>query len=247
LTHAGSRDSIAYQSVSVKSNLSVTVKTTLLVVTVLAGACCGARAQGTIFWGNNNSTRISTNSFFGGPATGLTAAAANLYYYALFYSTNATTVEGTTNAQSGFGVYAFEDPNWTFAAYGTNSSLGRFFPSAQNADSSTTVNGVSAGASAQFVVVGWSANMGSTLAQMESAFFLSQVPGSYVSSWLGESAVSGPLQLGDGGVILPPNLFGNSSPQISGFTLGYLAPEPSSLALAVVGLAGLFFFRRRRV
>ena len=221
------------------------MKTILLLVTILASAF-GARAQGLIFWGNNvNSTKISTNSLVGGAATGMTAPVVNLYYFALFYSTTATMVSGSTNAQMpglGIGAYAFDDPNWTFVAYGTNSPSipGRFSASVQNADGTTTVTGVPGGSFAQFVVLGWSANLGSTLAAMESAIFT----GGY--GWMGESAVSGPLQLGNGGIIPAPGIFGNSSPGVPGFTLGaFPIPEPSSLGLTAVGLAGLFFFRRR--
>jgi hypothetical protein len=180
------------------------------------------------------------------------ATAANQYCFALFYSTTATTVEGTANAQMpdvdnfgfGLGVYAFEDSNWTFAAYGTNSTFaaGRFLSAAQNADGTTTVFGLPANASAQFVVLGWSVSLGSSLTELEAAL----ATGGY--GWLGESAVSGPILLGDGVGIPVSDIFGTSSPRIPGFTLGVipLVPEPSTFALAAVGLVGCFFCRQRK-
>jgi hypothetical protein len=114
-----------------------------------------------------------------------------------------------------------------------------FFSSSPNSDGSTTINGVVRGSFAQFVVLRWSANLGSTLAELANSLY-------YQSGLLGESAVSGPIQLGDGALIPPSNLFGSSSPLIQGFTLGGIpVPEPPTLALAAAGAAGLFFFRRR--
>jgi len=45
--------------------------------------------------------------------------------------------------------------------------------------------------------------------------------------WIGQSVVSGSLLLGDGGIIPPPTLFGPSTPQIQGFTLGLASPVPA--------------------
>lgn len=218
-------------------------------IVLLAVLACGlsAEAQGLIYFRNTPPTRISTNSLPGGTAAGWTARGTNLYCYALFYSTTAASVLGTTNAQMpgifDYGVYAFEDPNWTFVAYATNLPFasGRLVPVSQNPDGTTTVNGVPGGAFAQFVVLGWSANLGSTLTDLEISL---EVPGMY--GWVGESAVSGPIQLGDGNLIPPSLLFGLSSPSITGFTLGVFptVPEPSMLALVGLGLVGLFFFRR---
>lgn len=226
------------------------MKTNAVSIAVLASAL-GACAQGLIFFNNGNATRVSTNAWAAGyPVPGLTAAAPNLFYYALFYSTTATTVHGSTNAVIFDGLnlsgsFVFDDSNWAVTAYGTNSPFvaGRFSSSALNADGSTTINEVPPGAFAQFVVLGWSANLGPTVpALLNSLYSVNFYPG-FV---LGESAVSGPLQLGNGTSILVPNLFGTTPPQISGFTMGPFIPEPSALALAVVGFAGYLFFHRRQ-
>jgi hypothetical protein len=110
------------------------MKTEMTLLACLAGVC-GAHAQGLVIFNNTPATKVSTNSFsIFGPASGPIAAGANLYYFALFYSTTATTVHGTNGAVipgNGdlFGTFVIGDPNWTFAAYGVNSSTsaGHFF------------------------------------------------------------------------------------------------------------------------
>ena len=221
---------------------------TIFILLATWASVLGVQAQGLVFFNNTQTTRISTNSFPLG-ATGLTSAAPNGYFYALFYSTTATTVLGTTNAQMPWvfdlGVYAFQDPSWTFAAYGTNSpsAPGRFSSSAQNSDGYTTINGVPGGATAQFVVLGWSARLGTNLAALEYSLATWANPG-----WIGESAVSGPLLLGDGGIIPTTLLFGSNYPFIQGFTLGEipLVPEPSTLALAACAMVATLCCRRKR-
>jgi hypothetical protein len=212
---------------------------------VLASAA-GLRAQGLIYFNNNPITRISTNAF---GAQGPTAPAPNSFYYALFYSTTASTVNGSTNALTpltdDFSIFVFNDSNWHLAAYGTNlPAPGRFVSAARNTDFSTAVSGVLAGSSANFVVLGWSANLGTNLPAMLSALYSYGWPG---LGFLGESAVSGPIILGDGGFLGPPaSLFGIGAGRLSGFTLGSLPiPEPSTLALTSAGVVGWFLLRCR--
>ncbi len=214
----------------------------LMLILVLA---THAGAQGLVYFNNNTVTKVSTNSALDAGVSGATATVANQFYYALFYSTSATAVHGSSAAAyPGFssenfsGVYAFDDANWTLAAYGTNSPslAGRFNSSLQNADGSTTINGVAGGATAQFVVFGWSANLGANVTDVASNLDSF----AFDTAWIGESAVSGPLILGNGGVIPAALIFGTGgSPLIAGFTLGeiLLVPEPSSLALGLAAVS----------
>ena len=186
--------------------------------------------------------RISTNAVVGGPATGfISRNATAVYDFALFESTTATLVGGTlSTAESGYipgaTSYAFADPLWSLVDYGVNlNPVGRFIGDDQKAMGYTVVPGVPPGASAQFVVVGWSDNLGSTLGELEASLE-NPVPG--LTGFLGESAVSGPIVLGDNLVSPPSLLFSpNGYPCLQGFTLGEFVPEPAPLALA--GLGGL--------
>jgi hypothetical protein len=192
-----------------------------------------SQSQGVIDFGNNNSaaTKISTNSVMGGPATGFTASSTNaVFYYALYYSQTATSVNGQTSAVSGApGNYVFTDTNWMLAAYGTNMWVpGRLFSATPDLDGNTVVPGVQSGAAAQFVVMGWSANIGTSIAPVQ-AWLNNGSP--TTSGFIGESAVSGPITLGSSSGGIPAILFGGVAPEIEGFTLGLaggLPPPPPS-------------------
>ncbi|HEV2695080.1 MAG TPA: immunoglobulin domain-containing protein [Verrucomicrobiae bacterium] len=195
----------------------------ILLVSMLAGlAAVSAQAQGTIKFSNDSTTKSSTNSVVGGATTGLTGAVNPPYRFALFRSTSATSVNGQTTAIAG-GTnvnYAFNDGNWTFVTYGTNSfSGGQFVGIAANSSGANTVGSVASGATAQFVMIGWSANVGLTVSALQSWFNGGNpnFPG-----WIGQSAVSGAITLG--GSTTPATLFGSSAPAIPGFILGRADP-----------------------
>jgi hypothetical protein len=218
------------------------MKKILITIAIATAAVVSTQAQGLVFF-SSSTQNMSTNS----ATVGKTSGAAGSFYYALFVSPTATTVGGTqTGAIQGTnGVYAFNDANWTYVALGTNSTTaGRFQATGQNADGSVTVTTVAGGAAAQFVVVGWSANLGSTLSALEQAIAINGTTG-----LMGESLVSGPITLGNGALIGTPTIFGGVAPSIQAFTLGGFTitstPEPGTLALAALGGASLLMFRRK--
>jgi hypothetical protein len=230
------------------------MKKTILAITLSAVACAGAYAQGMVYFNNANTTRISTNSVVGGAATGQTVAntGTTSYYYALFFSTSATTVGGLTTAAIGTtGSYAFNDAGWTAATgcIGTNTSTtGRFASTIADASSSTSIANLAAGGSARFVVVGWSANVGSTLAQALAWYNDANHLGT--TGWIGESVVSGSITTGISGSTPTATLFGTGAGFVNAFTLGQvqgtIVPEPGTMALAALGGASLLLFRRRK-
>jgi len=79
-------------------------------ISLLTTAAC---AQGFVYFSTGPSpvTRISTNSFIGGPATGYTGNTPGIYYYALYASPGNASINGNTNPISGIS------PNYVFATW----------------------------------------------------------------------------------------------------------------------------------
>jgi len=200
--------------------------------------------QGTVNFaaGASATTRISTNSAIGGATTGLISGGG--YYFALFV---APTTTGTN-----WGLSTSWDPTTAGfslvngGAYGTNgAAAGRFSGNPTSTDP-LTVAGFPTSSSAEFVVVGWSANVaGPSWAAL--AAWRNGASGGPQTGWLGHSFVADNVQLG-GGAIPAGNIFGANTGQVPGFALGMVTiPEPTSMALAGLGAAALVIFRRRKV
>jgi hypothetical protein len=241
------------------------MKKITLIAIALTMASLAAQAQGLVGFANtiNAGTKISVNSTTGGTATGLMPAGAGNFYFALFYSTTATTVEGSALSlipqvgNNEAASWVWSDANWHFAGNGgPYNDNGTMFTSSGYAQSTSTagrlaglapdaVGGLAGGASAQFVVVGWSSNLGSTWGAVQTLINSGgpSVAGSY---YLGESIVSATLTAGDNSLVLSPSIFGASG-ATPGFTLGLVnVPEPSTIALAGLGGLSLLLFRRRK-
>ncbi|MGA2788800.1 MAG: PEP-CTERM sorting domain-containing protein [Verrucomicrobiota bacterium] len=244
-------------------------KLTLMAITATM-VSLGAQGQGLVTFGNSAglTSRISVNTTFGGAATGQYAAgAAGTYYFALFYSTTATTVNGNANAfyptLTSVGNYVWNDTNWHFAGgssgqqtYTLNGNIfssdgyaastgaaGRMLSTLYTSESveSESVVGLAAGATAQFVVVGWSSNMGTTYGAVESFLTSGNVT---TGMYLGESAVGAPTVTGDNFLNASPTIM--AATVVPAFTLGlYAIPEPSTMVLVGLGGLSLLLFRRR--
>jgi len=236
-------------------------KLIIIAAMFVSGAVTLTHAQGTIFANNSNGTKISTNSVVGGAATGLTSGTIGGFYYALFASASSTTINGSTAAYAGYSGsgdthYAFNDAGWTLqlnggtangvtpGAFMTNTATaGRYAITSPNTDGAFTSQTIAGGSAGYFAVIGWSSNLGSTLAQA-----IATLNAGTVAGFIGQSAVSGQLTLGTLGSTSPTALYGASSPNIQGFTLGLVTstPEPGTMALAALGGASLLLFRRRK-
>jgi len=222
------------------------MKKLLVIATVVAGAY-GASAQGLISFNNSASalSKISVNSAVGGAATGLATGAAGTYLYELFYApSSVTTVAGSSAAvipisAANKGTYAFSDSNWKDGLAGGTSSA---TPGRVTGSTSQVVTGVGLAGGGNFVVIGWSSAIGSTIGSLQA---LLSGPNTTPGLYVGESAVA-PLTLGDGANVPTPAVLGGSS--VPGFTLGLIptVPEPTTIALGVIGGLSLLGLRRKK-
>ncbi len=197
-------------------------------------ATCLVHAQGEVWFNNFNTlyTKISVNQTPGGAATSLMTGPAGAFDFAFYYTVTANTVLGSADpviprADGELGNYVVNDPNWKYVTtYGNAAQPGRL-----QVTSPDTIPDVPAGGYANFVVFGWSADLGS---DPETALFNAQFGNFSDASVIGESAVAGTFQLGNDLNYFIPRVFGNIPPSIHGFTLGEIAfvPEPTSWALA---------------
>jgi hypothetical protein len=232
------------------------MKKLLTVITAVAGFSAASFGQGTILFGTTAAatTKVSVNSSVGGTTFALTPASST-YYFALFASTTSSSVLGSSaaiiggtgpNLSSG-ASYVFNDNNWTFVSYGQSTGVaGKFAASGTvNSDGTTTIPIATAASIINVVAVGWSSNIGATYQSVE-AFFSGAGPS---SGFVGESAVASiPAGSVPGSGNAPyESLFGSQTGQVGGLKLGDTAvPEPTSIALGVMGGLSLLALRRKK-
>jgi len=219
----------------------------IIVAIGLAAVVISSHAQGIVLLSNTGGSKISTNAVSGGAAAGLTgasASAANIsFYYALYVSsgTAGITAGGVVGTN---GSYAFNS-GWTFAGMATNSSAGRLASASLDAAGNTMLpTGFAGGNLVNYVIVGWSSSIGSTVNALTTWYGANGLVSS--TGWVGESAMGSQTPGIEGSTGATP-LFG-ASPLIGGFTLGEVnaVPEPGTLALAALGGASLLMFRRKK-
>ena len=232
------------------------MKKILTLVAAVAGFSAVSYGQGTVLFSTTASaaSKTSVNSSVGGTTFALTPTTST-YYYALFASATANTVLGSsaaivggTGASLASGAsYVFNDANWTFISYGLSSATGagKFASSGTvNSDGTTTIPFATAASPINLVAVGWSSNIGTSIANRES-FFAGDGP---ISGLVGESAVASiPAGSVPGtGQASPESLFGTGAGQVGGLVLAVASPEPTTLALGVMGGLSLLALRRRK-
>jgi hypothetical protein len=217
-------------------------KIAIAAAVVLAGLS-GAYAQGTVKIYNITSTfLISTNGTAqNGNSTGKIAGAADSYYFVLLTDVNTPTSSnpltgGWTVAQSG-GSIAYGN-NYTPIAGGLTSA---------GAANGTSIDNWTPGVSENVEVVGWSASLGTTWAQIEAEL----TSGQWTAA--GYYGISGEGLVASGGVGSPASpattIFNTSGGIASGFNLNGVTsavPEPGTMALAGLGGLSLLAFRRKK-
>lgn len=212
----------------------------LLTLAAVLGTASMSFGQGYVNFANTVSSRVSN----GGALQG--AAAAGSYYYALLVAPSTQNTVGTTD-----GSFT----GYTEVAIGQNTGVaGRL--TGNNADSGAAVQVTApggftgAGGTADFVVVGWSANIGSDWASVAAGFHGYGNNGSWTVSGGGNSVWFGISTVAQDIVLQPLGSSYNSvfgAAAIPGMNLVSVpVPEPTTFALAGLGAAAIVIFRRRK-
>jgi len=195
----------------------------------------------------NNATYSSGSNGVYSTSGGLAAATANAYYYALLIQPATNGTISTINPL---------DPNYSVGMLATN-----FGPAGgirgPGAGSGTAVTpwaaptaGTYSSAANQdyYLLVGWSANLGSTWSAVSAELNSSSWT---TNGFFGVSKLGLGYAGGGPNSLTAPNIFGtgvNAGGLTTGVTLYAVSavPEPSTMALAALGGASLLLFRRRQ-
>jgi len=222
----------------------------LAVTLSLLAIAAGAFAQGSVSPANSGTTLFRTNSTGAGglAGTAISSAGGPYFYEVLTAPSSVTTVDAS--------LQALLSAPWSDTGL-TASNTG--IAGRMNAGT-TTVNNWAASVQQSFVVVGWSANEGSSWSQVAARLAGAQLSGGV---WTGGTLINGGFlgatvvgfrQAGGvttAGTISTPGLFGSASdaqgtPITSSTDLFVVAPEPTSFALVGLGAAAMMIFRRRK-
>ena len=206
-------------------------------------ACAFATGFGEVDFENFNNSLISTNSAHNGPATGLISGQpgvvnpfqAGTYLFALFAApTTKTTVDASLSGWDSAGL-----------SYGVNTATPGLMNGNTTTDPGSLLIGWLSGETANFLVVGWSANIGDNWGAA-SAWWHDGNPNSGPSGYFAISDIAQDVVVG-GGPYPVPTIFGPTAGyEIQGFMLNYYTvPEPSTFALLGLGAAGVLAIRRR--
>lgn len=202
----------------------------LLLACISVAAAVAAHGQGTIVFANDVNTRFTTNGTAVGQGTGQYSGA-NTYRIGLY-----TAAPGTTT-ESLFTLIAVATNNPGTVSF----QRGLFsYP-----ESPLVVNGNN-GTPIAFQVRAWSLAGGASY-EAALANALSGQPGGS-SYYYGAKSPIGQLTPGVAGAP-SPSVFGDGSTPgqlTSGLALVPLVPEPSSIALGLLGLGAIALFRRRK-
>lgn len=228
----------------------------LITTLSLAGLTAVTFGQGTVQFNNTSTTLFQTNSIgIGGTSGNTSPAVAGGFYDALLTAASTVTTVDASLQQ-------LLSSTWTFTgAYGTNTiatSGGRLNGGA----SAPTTTGWPTGVSNSFIVVAWSANLGTTWAQVAAELSGASLTNGVWSGgtlpqggFLGASTIGNGVAGGGTAGLPAATIFGGvqasgALPVGSNTSMFVVStsviPEPSSFALAGLGAAAMLIFRRRK-
>ena len=225
-----------------------------LILTTLCAFIAGgvAFSQGYVNWSQAGGppvlswqTNTAISPFFGGSGTGgvsgYIGTAANSYYIELLYAPWTGSAATITSLSD---LLSWKDTGLT-GVNQTSTTAGPGGMTPQPASAAAQVQGVPGGSQANWVVVGWSANLGTTWLAVSNvlANWNYSIPDAYFGRTPIGTVAAGTSQF------FGATLFGTNPGQIyAPNTQMYLlpVPEPGTLALASLGGLSLLLFRRRK-
>jgi hypothetical protein len=225
-----------------------------LTVLAITGLAVAAFAQGTVSWTGSAGTFIaetnaSVYSTFGtlpGSSTGAGTigttfgSGTTLYYYELLVSSTAVSVPTTASALSSWSDTSLSAQNGA----GSNGRI-----SQNNATTDNTANNWPAGTTENVIVVGWSANLGTSWSTVLGELQNWSTEG-IANSYFGVSSlgtlISGTANPGVSVFGTNPGQINNGTGNPMQMDLVGTVPEPGTLALAAIGGASLLMFRRKK-
>jgi len=223
----------------------------ILVASALTALSLSVYAQGLVSIQESTFT-ITTNATAGnGGTSGRISATANSYYFELLTISDpsGTTTTPTAPTFSGSSGLATGLGSWLDASVsGTNAGgiNGGKISAIGAVPGVTMANAPASGATNFFIVVGWSANEGSSWATVLNE--------ATTGNWTvtGNTSAFGISIVGYNAPGTSPNpgalIFGTNPGQLGAFQLTAVepTPEPATLALAAIGGASLLLFRRKK-
>jgi len=207
----------------------------LLITTATMLVTVAVFAQGTVYFSNNAFEKISSGAAGSAQATWtVVPATANLLNFGLFYGTGATQPGSLTFLGSVSGV-------------NSATSAGLIVNQAGSSITALGIPGTSPGQANVWVqIAGWSSSFGTDWAAAKAASGPTDYFGA--SPIVNVAPAAGGLGPTTGpGAIIWQTATGTDPTKIAGgFAVFSTVPEPSTMALAGLGMAAMLIFRRRK-
>lgn len=194
------------------------MKKLALTAAAIALACIQTYAQGTVAWSNRNTSLVVYGNHLTNPAlVGMGVPQADGVVVELLWSADNTTFT------------SIDDPT----AVGTSATA----PGRYNGGNATTGGATAPGSTAFFKLRAWELAFGATFAEASQNIMGGR------GAYLGESVS---FMAATGGAGSPPSSPVSLSAIVPGFSISAVVPEPSAIALGVLGAGMLLMLVRRK-